>query len=55
MGETLIRTMPDLSDIHELVVGHHEHFDGTGYPRGLRAPTSRCSPASSPWPTPTRP
>jgi HD-GYP domain-containing protein (c-di-GMP phosphodiesterase class II) len=35
MGEALIRTMPDLSDIHELVVSHHEHFDGSGYPKGL--------------------
>ena len=35
MGETLIRTMPDLSDIQALVASHHEYFDGTGYPRGL--------------------
>jgi diguanylate cyclase (GGDEF)-like protein len=35
MGETLIRTMPDLSDIQALVASHHECFDGTGYPRGL--------------------
>ena len=35
MGEALIRTMPDLSEIQELVVAHHERFDGTGYPRGL--------------------
>ncbi len=35
MGETLIRTMPDLGDIQALVASHHECFDGTGYPRGL--------------------
>jgi diguanylate cyclase (GGDEF)-like protein/putative nucleotidyltransferase with HDIG domain len=35
MGETLVRTMPDLSEIQGLVASHHERFDGTGYPRGL--------------------
>jgi diguanylate cyclase (GGDEF)-like protein len=35
MGEALVQTMPDLNEIHELVASHHEHFDGTGYPRGL--------------------
>ena len=35
MGETLIRTMPDLNEIQSLVASHHERFDGTGYPRGL--------------------
>ena len=35
MGEALIRTVPDLADIRDLVVGHHERFDGTGYPKGL--------------------
>ena len=35
MGETLIRTVPDLAEIQALVACHHESFDGTGYPRGL--------------------
>lgn len=35
MGETLIRTMPDLGEIQALVASHHERFDGTGYPQGL--------------------
>ncbi len=34
MGETLIRTMPDLCEIQALVANHHEWFDGTGYPSG---------------------
>jgi HD-GYP domain-containing protein (c-di-GMP phosphodiesterase class II) len=36
MGEALFRTMPDLHEIQDLVVGHHERFDGSGYPRGLK-------------------
>jgi diguanylate cyclase (GGDEF)-like protein/putative nucleotidyltransferase with HDIG domain len=35
MGETLVRTMPDLHEIESIVAYHHERFDGTGYPRGL--------------------
>ncbi len=36
LGEALIQTMPDLGGVHEVVVGHHEHFDGSGYPKGLK-------------------
>ena len=35
IGESLIRAMPDLSEIRTAVLSHHEHFDGTGYPQGL--------------------
>jgi HD-GYP domain-containing protein (c-di-GMP phosphodiesterase class II) len=36
MGEALLRTVPELADVHEVVMGHHERFDGSGYPRGLQ-------------------
>jgi diguanylate cyclase (GGDEF)-like protein len=35
IGESLIRAMPDLSEIRTAVLSHHEHFDGSGYPQGL--------------------
>ena len=31
---------------------HHERFDGSGYPAGLRGRRSRCPRGSWPWPTP---
>jgi putative nucleotidyltransferase with HDIG domain len=36
MGEALLRTVPDLGGVHEVVMGHHERFDGSGYPGGLK-------------------
>ena len=27
---------PHISEAAEIVYSHHEHFDGTGYPRGLK-------------------
>lgn len=34
-GYRLIKAVPSLADIAEIVRQHHEKFDGTGYPRGL--------------------
>lgn len=31
----MIRYLPDMDYVIPAVVGHHERFDGTGYPRGL--------------------
>jgi putative nucleotidyltransferase with HDIG domain len=37
VGETLIRETPFLEDVFQAVGCHHERYDGSGYPRGLRA------------------
>ncbi len=34
VGYRIISRSPDLKDAAELVLSHHEHFDGKGYPRG---------------------
>ena len=31
----MIRYLPDMDYVIPAVVGHHERYDGTGYPRGL--------------------
>jgi response regulator RpfG family c-di-GMP phosphodiesterase len=36
IGFDLIKDIPFLADAAEIVLMHHERFDGTGYPRGLR-------------------
>jgi putative nucleotidyltransferase with HDIG domain len=36
-GYQMLRKMPFLSDACDIVYSHQEKFDGTGYPRGLRA------------------
>ncbi|MBA3947962.1 MAG: HD domain-containing protein [Herpetosiphonaceae bacterium] len=35
VGADLIRNIPALAPIANAVLGHHERFDGTGYPQGL--------------------
>lgn len=36
IGERIVRSVPDLTSIAEAILSHHEHWDGTGYPRGLK-------------------
>ncbi len=36
-GYEMVRKIPFLRDAAEIVYAHQERFDGTGYPRGLRA------------------
>ena len=36
LGVALLQTIPALRRAIPLVANHHERFDGTGYPRGLR-------------------
>ncbi|HSB74489.1 MAG TPA: HD-GYP domain-containing protein [Terriglobales bacterium] len=35
-GYSMIKLIPVLQEPAEIVYAHHERFDGTGYPRGLR-------------------
>jgi putative nucleotidyltransferase with HDIG domain len=35
IGHDLLRSLPALDDVSEVVLHHHEYFDGTGYPDGL--------------------
>jgi putative two-component system response regulator len=35
-GAEILRRAPTLGPTAKLVEGHHEHFDGRGYPRGIR-------------------
>lgn len=34
-GETILSRFPSLQDYAHIVGAHHEHYDGSGYPRGL--------------------
>jgi putative nucleotidyltransferase with HDIG domain len=36
IGYNMLTRIPFLRDAAEIVLAHHEFFDGTGYPRGLR-------------------
>jgi cyclic di-GMP phosphodiesterase len=35
-GHDIIKSSPPLRPAAEIVISHHEHFDGNGYPRGLK-------------------
>jgi putative nucleotidyltransferase with HDIG domain len=36
IGYNILRSSPYLKEAAEIVRAHHEHYDGSGYPRGLR-------------------
>lgn len=36
LGHDILRNVPHLNEVAQLVQAHHERFDGTGYPLGLR-------------------
>jgi diguanylate cyclase (GGDEF)-like protein len=36
LGELIIKEIPDLDEVVGAVGGHHERYDGSGYPRGLK-------------------
>lgn len=36
IGYRILSSSPEMSDIAQYVLSHHERFDGTGYPRGLK-------------------
>lgn len=35
VGYRILKAVDDMSDMAEYVLGHHEHWDGGGYPRGI--------------------
>ncbi len=35
LGANIVREVPFLKDLYSLILHHHEHHDGTGYPDGL--------------------
>src|SRR5207237_1621774 len=37
IGANLIGEEPNIERIRPIVLAHHEHYDGTGYPNGLKA------------------
>lgn len=36
IGARIINTIPEIAHLSELILKHHETWDGTGYPRGLK-------------------
>jgi HD-GYP domain-containing protein (c-di-GMP phosphodiesterase class II) len=36
IGYRILSSVNDLSDIAQYVLAHHEHWDGSGYPKGLK-------------------
>lgn len=36
IGHRILNTAPEMTDIALYVLSHHERFDGTGYPRGIK-------------------
>jgi response regulator RpfG family c-di-GMP phosphodiesterase len=37
LGYMALQSLPDLADVRVMVRSHHENYDGSGYPDGLRA------------------
>ncbi|MFP4417610.1 MAG: HD domain-containing phosphohydrolase [Fibrobacterota bacterium] len=36
LGANIVRDVPFLQDLYSLILYHHEHYDGSGYPEGLQ-------------------
>jgi putative nucleotidyltransferase with HDIG domain len=36
LGANIVKDVPFLQDLHRLILYHHENFDGSGYPEGLK-------------------
>ncbi|MBA3243260.1 MAG: response regulator, partial [Acidobacteria bacterium] len=35
-GARMLAAMPEMNEVADVVLHHHEHYDGSGYPKGLR-------------------
>lgn len=35
LGANIVKDVPFLQELYSLILHHHEHYDGTGYPEGL--------------------
>ena len=55
VGFRIAKAFPDLAKISDEMLSHREHWDGGGYPRGLKGKRSRTLPACSPSSMPTIP
>ena len=51
----IIKHLPSLDYVIPAVTGHHERYDGGGYPRGIAGKTSPSPPESSVWQIPSTP
>lgn len=36
LGANIVKEVPFLQELYSLILHHHEHYDGTGYPDGLK-------------------
>lgn len=36
MGANIVKEVPFLNELYKLILHHHEHYDGSGYPSGLK-------------------
>ncbi|MDG5814531.1 response regulator [Chitinispirillales bacterium ANBcel5] len=36
LGANIVKDVPFLQDLHNLILYHHEHYNGAGYPEGLK-------------------
>jgi len=36
MGANIVKEVPFLNELYLLILHHHEHYDGSGYPQGLK-------------------
>ncbi len=36
LGANIVKDVPFLQDLYRLILYHHENFDGSGYPEGLK-------------------
>jgi putative two-component system response regulator len=38
IGERILKDIPLMEPVSRIIVAHHENFDGSGYPKGLKGP-----------------